>query len=149
MYLNQTFNNVRDDLSRETLNLNGLTSFYDSVYTIIDRMLAIFLNNRQSPPIVIIITDGDDTSSKYVAQEQLVTQINIAKNYGWQFIFFGMTDRSMIVGRHLNFNTCVQYSSDSLVKIPFLIESLINQRVPTTDLDIRGLEQTFQKMDLN
>lgn len=134
------------------LNPSGLTAMYDCVSSVISNMLAFFEKTRRVPPLVIILTDGDDTISKRLTVRQLAIQIALAKQQGWKFVFLGCTQRSVEIGWKIGCNVCVFYSTTekSFNVIPkLLLEIRQNGVSKDSAVDIRNIEDALSKMSIN
>ena len=141
-------NHPAKNISVDKISFEGETAFYDNVSAIINRMLKFYKFNNQKPPIVIILTDGEDNCSRKLKKEHLTLQIAIAKSYKWQFIFLGVNEKCVGIGKEIGCDSCILYdfSEKSLNDIPKLISSLFKEKVvPNMDFDLRD---SFEKMKI-
>jgi uncharacterized protein YegL len=150
--LNLPLSQLDRPLNSEDINPSGPTAFYDCIVSAINRLHTFYVKTTQNPPIVIILTDGEDTCSKLITKTQVALQIAIAKKYGWQFIFLGVTENSMNIGREIGCNVCIIYNTTekSFSEIPNVLSMLIKARnIPNLDLDIRDLSDSFSDIKIN
>lgn len=139
------------EVTMDVLNPVGGTSMRDCIATTISKMLKFTDTIEGVEKIVIILTDGDDTSSRFVSQDLLSKQIILARKYGWKFIFLGVTKESMEVGRACGFNICVRYDLSRRCKkyIWELTRDFLNNfHENDADLDIRSLEEEMNEMKI-
>ena len=83
------------NLTNETYAPNGYTALYDAVGITIDnvgkRLASTDESERPDKVLVVILTDGQENSSKvYTNVEKVKEMVTIQKNvYSWSFIFLG------------------------------------------------------------
>lgn len=150
--INLPLHKIDRPVGPEDIRPTGLTAFYDNVSAIINRLIAFYENNRQKAPIVIILTDGDDTCSKRIKKQQMALQIAMAKARGWQFIFLGVTENSVHIGREIGCNTCILYNTTEkcFTEIPNVLGKLLSDRnIPDIDLDLRDLTEVLSNVKIN
>lgn len=137
--------NISDDLKP-----NGMTSFYDSFYYIIDSMQNVYSQTGQKSPVVIILTDGDDNNSQLLNKDKINEFVKKTKQTGYQYIFLGILESSIKIGKELGFNSVIYYdpAHQSHLAIPSIINELIKSNVPDTDLDITKLSDIMKKVKI-
>jgi uncharacterized protein YegL len=88
--------NIKDvpELNHETYRPNGYTALHDAVgKTIVSvgqRLEALQENERPSKVIMVIMTDGEENSSKEFSGEKIAGMIKHQKDtYDWEFVFLG------------------------------------------------------------
>jgi len=154
LYINLPINKFENPININDLRPQGLTAFYDNISIIISKLLDLHKtqqNDRKTPPLVIILTDGEDTCSKST-KEQTSLQIHLAKKEGWQFIYLGVNEKSMRVGREIGCNTCIMYSCSlkGFPKVPEIMNKLLkNKIVPVLDIDISDLTESLSNTKIN
>ena len=145
-------NKLIGEINQEVdIRATGLTAFYDNVSAILRNMSAFFNNNKQRPPFVIILTDGDDTSSKHLKEQQTMLQVQMCKAKGWKFIFLGITETSIKLGKYLGFDVCILYNTkeNSFKDIPETVSHFIkNNNKGHVDIDIRDLTDVMDSMNI-
>lgn len=135
----------------EELAPKNLTAMYDSLNYILDQHNVFFEKTNRKPPLVVILTDGEDTCSMKVKLERLALQIAMYKTYGWKFIFLGCTEKSVYIGKQLGCNVNIVYNTTerSFNTIPLVLYELRRQNVAKdADFDIRDLEAELQAMEI-
>lgn len=150
--VNVPLSNLNQLMNINDLKPCGMTAFYDNVSAIIRKLMGFFSLNRQKAPTVIILTDGDDTCSKIVSLKQTALQISMAKAKGWQFIYLGITENSVRIGRELGCNTCILYtcSENGFAKIPATVAKLLDKKqIPDTNIDISDLSDSLMEVKIN
>lgn len=150
--VNHPIRDLSDGISMQNFTPMGLTAFYDNVSVIIHNLLKFYKNNNQTGPTVVILTDGEDTCSNRISPKRAALQIAMAKARGWQFIYLGVNENSLRIGRELGFNTCILYScsSQGFSKIPEIMSLLLpKRRVPNVDVDIRDLTDALSGVKIN
>jgi len=78
-----------EPLTRKEWSPRGLTSLYDSIGIIITNKEDIYQKEKNAPDrtLVIITTDGEDTSSKEYNSEMVKELIERKRKDGWEFVF--------------------------------------------------------------
>lgn len=150
--VNMALNRLETPISTTDIVPNGPTAFYDNVSAIIGRLMAFFKNNQQKPPIVIILTDGEDTCSRLINVNQMALRIAMAKAKGWQFVYLGVTENSVKMGRYIGCNACVLYNTTakSFLEIPNVLGKLLaDKNIPEIDLDIRDLSDSLSNVRIS
>lgn len=149
--LNKPIRDIEREVDPEDIRPTGLTAFYDNVSAILRNMCDFYNKNIQDPPVVIILTDGDDTSSKHLTEKQTMLQVQTCKAYGWKFIFLGVSESSIKIGKYLGFDTCILYNTkeNSFNDIPHTVSHFIkNTNKEHIDVDIRDLSDLITNMNL-
>jgi hypothetical protein len=82
------------ELTAEAYNANGYTALLDAVGSTIDtvgiKLAAMPEEERPSKVIFLIITDGQENSSKEYSRSQVQSMIqNQREKYSWEFVFMG------------------------------------------------------------
>jgi len=131
--------NARSLLNWKTFQSEGLTSFYDCLAKVIDST-----TDDWNDSVYVIVTDGQDTSSRYVSPKQLAERICFAKSKGARFLYACIDESSISEGRQLGFDVCILYSvlDSSLFKMPEVVKNILgNRQISDVDLDIREITQ--------
>lgn len=138
-------------VTEEAIKPNGLTAFHDNVCAILQHVNSFFTNNHQCPPVVVILTDGDDTSSRLLSERHTMLQVARCKARGWRFIYLGVTDQAITIGRKIGFDVCILYDSTegSFTRIPDAVHHFIsNEQQEHVDVDIRELTESIAGVSL-
>jgi uncharacterized protein YegL len=70
---------------------------------------------RPSKVIVVIITDGEENSSKEFTNEKIKEMIDLQKSvYSWEFLFLGANIDSFAVAGNIGINNAVNYSASNI-----------------------------------
>lgn len=149
--INKPIREINREVSGDDIRPTGLTAFYDNVSAILRNMSEFFNNNKQRPPVVIILTDGDDTSSRNLRERQTMLQVQMCKANGWKFIFLGITETSIKLGKYLGFDVCILYNTkeQSFKDIPETVSHLIKDpTIGQVDIDIRDLTDIMDNMHI-
>jgi len=150
--INFPVKNIDRPLEMSELKPSGLTAFYDNVSAVLHNLHRFHQKNQQKPPVVIVLTDGEDTSSRLINEHQMALKIAMLKAFAWQFVYMGVSENSVRIGRDLGFNTCIQYSCSqaSFSRIPEIIAKLLSDRVmPAVDIDISDISDTLSNLKIN
>jgi uncharacterized protein YegL len=148
IYVNTNINYV-DNIDVKKLKPSGCTAFYDNFVDIINTLKKF--NNFCSPPMVIILTDGEDNCSKKVNEHQVWVQVNIAKSHGWKFVYLGTSENSVKIGRNIGCNACILYETTekSFTEIINVVGRLLNDKVKDDiDIDIRDLTNSMNDIKI-
>lgn len=121
---------------------SGGTALLDGIgYTLqaINRSLEAELNPIKRPAVnVVIITDGEENSSRVYTNEAIRTMVKAAEEKGWTFIFMGANIDSFSVGSTLGFNAhnIVDYNT-AKVSDAFAAASMVASNMRT--MKVSGL----------
>lgn len=144
----------------------GTTALYDCLGAILVHLEKFFKKTDRFPredidgskpvvdePLIIILTDGDDNSSKVLGPRHLFFQISKLRNRHWKFVFFGTTQESINFGKIMAFNTNFLYNYSCTTSIISVIEKLLeNDKILKTgqilESDLRELETSLEKMSI-
>ena len=84
-YKNESISKV-DKLDKENYTPDGMTALYDAVCRTIDEVKNTVKKDQKV--LTVIMTDGEENSSKEYTQEQLKTKIGECEKTGnWSFVF--------------------------------------------------------------
>jgi hypothetical protein len=112
-----------NELSKESYRPNGNTALYDATGEIIERTGARFAklseNQRPEKVLFVIMTDGEENSSRQYTLSKLKEMINHQENkYSWNFLFLGADfnteDQTKELG--LDDSRSYNFSKNDLVK---------------------------------
>jgi len=109
------------NLTAETYRANGYTALYDALGTTIHnvgaKLAAMPEEERPSKVIFLIITDGDDNSSREYSLDQVRSMVTHQREkYSWEFVFMGANIDAMTAGTSLGVTAAnsVSYSASSI-----------------------------------
>lgn len=93
-------------LNQQTYRPEGMTAMLDAIGQAISKTGRRFTkmeeNERPSKVIFVIITDGQENSSKEFTYEQIKSMIEEQTNkYGWKFVFLGANQDAVLSGGRL------------------------------------------------
>lgn len=149
--VNEPIGKTKRKISKEDIKPNGFTLFYDSVSAILIHLDKFFKINSSEPPLVIILTDGDDTGSKICTRKHLALQIARNKVKGWKFIYLGITENSLQIGRDIGSDITILYntSEDCFSFFPILFKEIFsNQTLPKGEIDVRELLDNMKNLKI-
>lgn len=115
---------------------SGGTALLDGIgYTLqsINRALSAELIPSKRPAVnVVIITDGEENSSRVYTYEAIRTMVKAAEEKGWTFIFMGANIDSFAVGSTLGFNAhnTINYNAAKVSDV-FLAASAVASNMRT------------------
>lgn len=94
-------------LSYLTYQPNGGTALYDAVGHTIDvmgqRLNAIPESERPNKVVFVILTDGEENSSRRYSQQMIAERIGHQRTkYSWDFVFLGANQDAVLTARGLN-----------------------------------------------
>jgi hypothetical protein len=140
-------------ITNQDINPQWTTSLYDNVSIILHNMSKFYDVNDQIPPVVVILTDGEDTSSHRLELKHLVLQIGFTKLKGWKYVFLGTDEKSMTVGKEIGANICIRYNQNenSFSNIPKLLAEVIKEKIyenENINFDIRSLTKSILNMKI-
>lgn len=82
-------------INKETYNPDGWTALYDAVCSTIDAVQKTVTKNQKV--LTVIMTDGEENSSKEYTQEQLKKRVSELERAGkWTFVFLGANQDSWL-----------------------------------------------------
>lgn len=115
--------NIQDvkPLNRDTYVPRGSTALYDAVgITInneIDQLGMLPLEERCDKTLIVILTDGEENSSREFRNEQIADMIKEQREvYKWEFIFLAANQDAMLTAQSFNISSgnAFTYTADSL-----------------------------------
>lgn len=91
-------------MTAENYQTCGSTALYDAVGRTLDavgaRLAALPESDRPNKVVVVILTDGEENSSKEYSLSQMNERINVQKDqYNWQILFIGSTPQAVSASR--------------------------------------------------
>lgn len=95
------------ELTSNEYKANGMTCLRDAIGQTFSkagaRLAAIPENDRPGKVMVVILTDGEDTSSKEYSTENIKDIINTqSKKYSWNIQFMGTTKEAILAAHSFN-----------------------------------------------
>lgn len=138
-YINQPLGTINTPFN---IKPNGITALYDNISTIIARLKNFSTITHSKPPLVIIITDGEDTASRFADKSHVYFQITMMQRFGWKFVFLGTTEEAVNIGKDMGCNVCILYTTNdrSFAEIVHVIGELLRHGVQhNEDIDIQML----------
>ena len=106
------------DLNIDTYRPNGNTALLDALGQTIDRvgknLAAMPEADRPSKVIFLVITDGEENSSRMFDREQIKSMVEHQKSvYNWEFMFFGANVDAFTAGTSMGFaaNNSIGYNA--------------------------------------
>lgn len=128
-----TFNNkskkVYDEINLQELNNidsklynpNGMTALYDCIGKAIDEVGKSLASkkekDRPEKVIFLIMTDGEENSSRKFSAEKISTMIEHQRNkYSWQFVFMGSNQDAVLNAKKINIdkNFAITYNNSEV-----------------------------------
>jgi len=96
----------------------GSTALYDAIGKTINsigvKLSAMHEQDRPGKVLVLIITDGQENSSKEFGKDKIKSMIEEQRNkYNWEFVFMGANIDAMAAGSSIGIATNVQYSASA------------------------------------
>jgi hypothetical protein len=149
--INEVIGNTKRRITRDDLNPTGFTALYDSVSAILIHLNNFFKINKSEPPLVIILTDGDDTSSKLLTRKHLYLQICRNKAKGWKFIYLGVTENSLQLGRDIGSDISILYntSEDCFSFLPNVFKELFSKPiVSNVQIDLNEIMENMKNLKI-
>lgn len=139
--------------SYNSVNLvpKGNTSLYDCLSTSIHRLNQFYEETKAEPPIVVILSDGRDTSSRLVDARLTALEILRMKVRGWKFVFVGTDPGAVILGKRMGCNVCVLYdtSPQSIANVSQVVAEIVEHRANhDAEIDIRTLTDSMAEMKI-
>jgi uncharacterized protein YegL len=102
-------------ITTDEYRAEGSTALLDAIGKTVNKIGTKLHNteeqNRPSKVIVLIVTDGEENSSKEFTHEQIKEMVKRQQDiYSWQFLFFGANIDSFDVGQSIGVN--IKYTAD-------------------------------------
>lgn len=100
-----------------SIHPGGMTAMYDGIGEAMQlHSPRIAMQRWADSTIVVIITDGQENSSKKFNATKIASMIKEAKAGGWQFVFLGANIDANEVARSLNIDPDLAYQFDATVE---------------------------------
>lgn len=107
-----------EDLNTVSYRCSGGTALLDAMGTTIDtlgvKLAAMPEEDRPSKVIVLVVTDGEENSSRKFTLDQIKSKVTHQREiYNWEFIFMGANIDAITAGTSLGFTAAnsVQYDA--------------------------------------
>jgi len=105
-------------LTEDEFNPGGMTALLDAVGHTIDitgeRLSQMPEEDRPERVIMVILTDGEENSSREYSRKMVIDRINQQKTvYSWEFIFLAADQDAILTGASIGITRAFAYSSDS------------------------------------
>lgn len=97
------------EFTRDHYKPTELTALYDAIGYSID----IKYDNKPSPTIMIILTDGIDNMSKKYSLKTIRDRIAYMEERGWLFVFVASNQDASSIGQKMGIHTCITYNETS------------------------------------
>lgn len=102
------------DLTSETFVPRGGTALLDAmgitINTVGAELLALPEDERPEKVLVVVITDGEENSSKEFKTEQIKSMVQLqTEKYSWQFVYIGANQDAWSVGQSMGINASSSY----------------------------------------
>lgn len=139
-------NSALRSISENELKPKSTTSLYDCLTNVLNNEL---LSNKNFVN-VIILTDGDDNSSKYSDINTLSNYISRGKNLNWKFIYLGTTSLSIQISKKLGCDISILYDTNKKCfdSIPNVIENIFKGNVNQQEIDINDIINSFDNVKI-
>lgn len=149
IYLNRHFSTLRP-ITKSDIPIKGTTSLYDNLGVIITKMMMFRGKTNQEPPIVVILTDGEDNSSRKLNINDVSGQIQISRCGDWKYIFLGMSEDAIKKGKFMGVNSSILYNDNpnSFNTVCEVIKTIFSKNAFDIDADVRFLEESMEKMSI-
>lgn len=95
-------------LTRATYEPRGLTALHDAIGKTIHQV-----KNKRVKTMFVVMTDGQENSSKEYTLHSVKSLIDSVKTDGWDFVFLGANIDSYAIGGNYGFNTTVNYKQSN------------------------------------
>ncbi len=114
----KVFENVEvqlvQDLTDETFVPRGGTALLDAmgitINTVGAELAALSEDERPEKVLVVIITDGEENSSKEFKSDQIKSMVQLqTEKYSWQFVYLGANQDAWSVGQSMGINAKSSY----------------------------------------
>lgn len=143
---------IEQGITTEEFDPQGMTSLYHNIIVILNKIARFESTiDYTSNSICIILTDGQDTYSKFNEKKLAALQIEMMKTTGCKFVYLSLSHQGMELGKSLGCNMNILYKprEKSLNRVVNTISELFRTNtVKDTDIDLRDLEQSFSSMEL-
>lgn len=102
------FKNIRDipDLTEETFSPRGMTALYDAIGRCVkvtgEKLSAMKEEDRPEKVLVVILTDGEENSSKEFKSDGIKVMIDHQQGkYSWSFVFIGANQDAVLAAQNI------------------------------------------------
>ena len=97
-------------LTTETFKPDGSTALYDAIGETIDEIVP----QDHETIIIVILTDGEENSSRTYNATQIKRLISTKTELGWEFVFLGANQDAVLVGGQLGIDprTAMTFTQD-------------------------------------
>lgn len=104
-------------LTDENYRPEGNTALYDAVATTIDvvgqRLAALPESERPNKVIMVVLTDGEENSSREYSLSSMNERINTQRDqYNWQILFIGSTPEAIAASRYTSISPLSKMRAD-------------------------------------
>ncbi len=132
-----------------TYQPNGGTALYDAVGHTIDsigqRFSALPESERPNKVIFVVLTDGQENSSRRYSQMMIADRIqHQQEKYGWDFVFLGANQDAVLTARGLNIP---QHAAMSFAAAPPEIQATMSAASAFVGRRRMGLTAKFSECD--
>jgi len=112
-----------EKFNRKTYSPRGCTALYDAIGVTIDEEIdnlgEITLKDRPDKTLCVILTDGEENSSKQYNQSKIKTLVDDMKeNFNWEFIFLAANQDAALAATSIGISTgnsmTFDYSDDGI-----------------------------------
>lgn len=98
------------EITRDQYKPEGMTALYDAVGHTVTK----YRDDKDNDYVVVILTDGQENSSKEYSQFAIKEMVRKQRAAGWEFIFLGANIDAFSTGSSLGIQHNVQYSYANL-----------------------------------
>jgi len=128
----------------QSLVPSGTTAIYDSVGKVLE-----VTPPSSGPGLVIILTDGTDTSSTSSLPE-MTYQISMAKAKGYKIIYLGTTFYAMHIGRQFGSDVNILYhpNASSFQTAVATLEKILAENITKGEYDASKMIDDFANMSM-
>ena len=104
VYNNENLEDIKDF---KDFNPDNLTALLDCIGTAITEKLE---SNRKENVICVILTDGEENSSKCFELSEIKSLIKkVEKNYGWSFVYLGANQDVFKASKSIGISNCSEF----------------------------------------
>jgi len=100
------------NLNHETYRPNGSTALLDAVGETITELETRI--DKNIPALVVILTDGEENSSRNYNYDQIRELIESKKELGWSFVFLGAGEDAWATGQVLGTQSSMSFDAQSM-----------------------------------